>query len=577
GNAAFANNGRTIVATGGYDGKVKLWDCLSGFCFVTFVEHSAAVMDVCFTPQGNAILTASLDGSVRAFDLLRYRNFRTFVAAEKNTGHLLDILSGHDGPVVSLTFHPHPVKSGILASGSWDSTVRIWDVFNYRTSKAGNSEPLMHSKDVLAIAFDPTGNGRLAASVLTGKIHFWNVDTAESMGIIEGLRDIHSGRRKGEKFAANNTRGLSKRHLLGNLAGVNQNQHFTSICFSSSGEYLLAASKHSPRICVYDVQTSFLLYSVQLTQNRSLDGILMELNSKYMLDGQAAIQEFDLSDSDADEDDIGEKRQKRRRKQHTSLPGVIVGENQIEAQKTEFCVWQIKFAMDGRQWAVATSQGVFVYSLDAKGGLPTRGASQQAFYHSMETFQPQFLTKNVNIQAIDEALSAQHYSKAFILSLALNQYSLLVRVYESIPFDSIPLVVSSIPPSLLPPLLNLLRVLLGLEGSQRTRHFQVHLIWLKACLTLHMDVFQSDFNAFYSSNPSSLPSTGESSSQDETALDSFHSLRNIDLRSLFLLLLNQIQQWHSTLNESFGKNVQILTYITNMRKTQPPSSSNHKN
>ena len=31
---------------------------------------------------GNAVLSASADGSVRAFDLLRYRNFRTFASPD---------------------------------------------------------------------------------------------------------------------------------------------------------------------------------------------------------------------------------------------------------------------------------------------------------------------------------------------------------------------------------------------------------------------------------------------------------------------------------------------------------------
>ncbi len=43
----------------------------SGFCFVTFSEHSAPVTAVRFLPSGHALLSASLDGTVRAFDLVR--------------------------------------------------------------------------------------------------------------------------------------------------------------------------------------------------------------------------------------------------------------------------------------------------------------------------------------------------------------------------------------------------------------------------------------------------------------------------------------------------------------------------
>lgn len=66
-----------VVVTGGDDGKIKLWSMTSGFCYVTFSEHTAAVTDLCYVRGGHAIVSASLDGTVRAFDLVRYRNFRT--------------------------------------------------------------------------------------------------------------------------------------------------------------------------------------------------------------------------------------------------------------------------------------------------------------------------------------------------------------------------------------------------------------------------------------------------------------------------------------------------------------------
>jgi WD40 repeat protein len=44
----------------------------SGFCFVTFSEHTAPVTAVRFLPSGHALLSASLDGTVRAFDLVRW-------------------------------------------------------------------------------------------------------------------------------------------------------------------------------------------------------------------------------------------------------------------------------------------------------------------------------------------------------------------------------------------------------------------------------------------------------------------------------------------------------------------------
>ena len=53
--------------------QVKLWNASSGFCFVTFSEHSSAVTAVAFSPSGKVVVSASLDGTVRAFDLHRYQ------------------------------------------------------------------------------------------------------------------------------------------------------------------------------------------------------------------------------------------------------------------------------------------------------------------------------------------------------------------------------------------------------------------------------------------------------------------------------------------------------------------------
>ncbi len=145
-----------FMASGGEDGKVKIWNTINSQCFVTFNEHTAPVTGVQFKQTGDVVCSASLDGTVRAFDLNRYRNFRTFTTPQPvqfsclsidssgdfvaaggfdvfdifvwsmTTGHLLQTLRGHEGPISSICFSPSLMPT--LASGSWDKTCRTWDV-----------------------------------------------------------------------------------------------------------------------------------------------------------------------------------------------------------------------------------------------------------------------------------------------------------------------------------------------------------------------------------------------------------------------------------------------------------------
>lgn len=47
---------------------------------MTFSEHTGPVTGLAFLPNSAAVVSSSLDGTVRAFDLIRYRNFRTMTS-----------------------------------------------------------------------------------------------------------------------------------------------------------------------------------------------------------------------------------------------------------------------------------------------------------------------------------------------------------------------------------------------------------------------------------------------------------------------------------------------------------------
>ncbi|XP_052183465.1 periodic tryptophan protein 2 [Diospyros lotus] len=413
-----------LLATGADDNKIKVWTVSSGFCFVTFSEHTNAVTALHFTSNSHCLLSASLDGTVRAWDLFRYRNFRTFttpssrqfvsLAADQSgevicagtldsfeifvwsmkTGRLLDVLSGHEGPVHGLMFSP---TTAILASSSWDKTVRLWDVFEGK----GAVETFPHTHDVLTVVYRPDGK-QLACSTLDSQIHFWDPIDGLLMYTIEARRDIAHGRLMTDRRSAANS---------------SSGKCFTTLCYSADGSYIFAGGV-SKYICMYDVADQVLLRRFQITHNLSLDGVLDFLNSKKMTEAGP----LDLIDDDNSDAEEGIDKQTRGKLGY-NLPGSLPNSGRPVIRTK--C---LRIAPTGRSWAAATTEGVIVYSID------------ESFI-----FDPTDLDIDVTPEAIDAALSEDQPSRALILSLRLNEDALIKKcILAIIPVD-IPVVASSVP------------------------------------------------------------------------------------------------------------------------------------
>lgn len=303
---AYSPDG-AYLATGGDDGKVKCWTTKNSLCFTTFTDHESSITDIKFLPKkGNAVLTSSLDGTVRAFDLVKYKNFRTMkpnkptqltclaieesgdiVCAGSNdpfnifvwslkTGMLIDVLSGHTGPISSLDFLH---SSGTLTSSSWDKTVRTWDVLG----KDSTIETFEHGSEVLQSLFHPNSND-VVSTTNSGSIFVWDQEQSGIKSVIECRMDIQGGRLR-------NDRNSAKRST--------KNKHFNTIAISPNGQFIIGGG-NSKNICLYDIRNKLLIRRFAVTHNRSLDGVLLQLNSKNVKGG-VADHELDV-DSDLEED-----------------------------------------------------------------------------------------------------------------------------------------------------------------------------------------------------------------------------------------------------------------------------------
>ncbi|KAH7470736.1 hypothetical protein PRIC2_001242 [Phytophthora ramorum] len=470
--ASYSPDGR-LLATGADDAKLKLWDTNSGFCYVTFTEHSAPVTAVQFTPSGQAVVSASLDGTVRAFDLNRYKNFRVLTTPEPTqflslaldpsgqvvcagsmdpfnvyvwslqTGRLTDVLSGHSGPVTSLSFSPSSSAEPILASASWDHTVRLWNLF---ASKKSFIEPLAHPTDVLAVAFRPDGK-ELASTTLNGAINIWNVKDGEQVGSIDGKRDIAGGRKEGDRITAANNQ-LSK--------------HFTSVCYSADGSLLLAGGR-SKFVCIYAVGPQILLKKFQISHNLSLDGILDKLNNKNITESGLTKGELDahLDDSEASGRNPG-----------SNLVGAKRAVDPGSRRKNmEVLSKAVLFSPTGRAWAAATTEGLLIYGLDES-----------------LAFDPFELDEDITPDSITQTLERREYARALVMALHLNEEPLIARCVEGVPLANIPLVAQTLRGEMY--LQRLLQLLA--KRLEKSPHLEFYLQWSLAVLNTHGQTLRDD-------------------------------------------------------------------------------------
>lgn len=455
---SFSSDGQN-VATGGDDGKIKIWNVTSGFCFVTFSDHTSSISAVEFAKQGQVLFSASLDGTVRAYDLVRYRNFRTFtsptpvqfsalavdpsgevVAAGSTdsfevymwsvqTGKLLDVLAGHEGPVSSLAFSP-AAGGSYLASGSWDKTVRLWSVFG----RSRAVEPFTLNSDVLAVAFRPDGR-ELAASSLDGQIVFWDVELGKQVNVIEGRRDIAGGRKVDDRItAANNSSGKA----------------FNSMAYTADGTCLIAGG-NSKYVVIYDTREGVMVKKFQISQNLSLDGTQEFLDSRLITEAGGEIV-----DDRGDESDLEDRLD-------ITLPGASRGDLSKRKYKQEARTKCVRFSPTGRVWAAASTEGLLMYSLD-----------------DSITFDPFDLDMDLTPQSVLQVLTSGEYLKALVMAFRLNEKVLIRRTYESVPHGDIQLVARQLPVVYLPAMLRFLGM--HVESSP---HMEYDLLWINALLTCH--------------------------------------------------------------------------------------------
>ncbi|KAF5753007.1 Transducin/WD40 repeat-like superfamily protein [Tripterygium wilfordii] len=218
---------RNILASASADKQVKIWDVSVGRCDITMEHHTDKVQAVAWnhhSPQ--VLLSGSFDHSIVMKDgrVPTHSGFRWSVTADveslvwdPHTEHSF-VVSLEDGTVrgfdirtatsspsseskPSFTLHAHdqavctvsynPLAPNLLATGSTDKMVKLWDLSNNQPSCIASTNP--KAGGVFTIAFSENSSFLLAIGGSKGKLQVW--DTLSDAAVSRRFGKYSQGKR----------------------------------------------------------------------------------------------------------------------------------------------------------------------------------------------------------------------------------------------------------------------------------------------------------------------------------------------------------------------------------------------
>ncbi|CAJ1942808.1 unnamed protein product [Cylindrotheca closterium] len=167
----------TVLASAGRDGSIRLWQtdesCI-GVLQDESIDYQVNAFD--FSPDGRRLI-AAVERSDHVGRLLIWNDLGEESTIETLVAPNGKMMHNHEGRCTSVRFSP---DGHYFATGSWDSTIRIW---NATASNQLVFEGILRMRDeVHSIAFTPNGK-ILAAGCCDRSVFFWKMETATETGV----------------------------------------------------------------------------------------------------------------------------------------------------------------------------------------------------------------------------------------------------------------------------------------------------------------------------------------------------------------------------------------------------------
>jgi WD40 repeat protein/class 3 adenylate cyclase len=153
----FAPDGRTLVLSG--QGLAWLAEVATGEVIRTFAGHEGAVMSARFSPDGQSLVTAGADSTVRIWEVA--------------TGQEIGRLTGHNDAVWMALFSP---DGTLIATASADGSLRLWGAASGQELR----RYVLHTAGVENAVFSP--DGRFIASASDdATARMWDADYHDTL------------------------------------------------------------------------------------------------------------------------------------------------------------------------------------------------------------------------------------------------------------------------------------------------------------------------------------------------------------------------------------------------------------
>jgi WD40 repeat protein len=197
------------------------------------------IISVVFSPDGRYVLSGSWDNTIRLWDVTTGREIKTF--------------SGHSNEVRSVAFNPDGRQ---VLSGSDDNTVKLWDVATGREIRTFSG----HEDAIYSVAFSPNGRQVLSGSN-DNTVKLWDTATGREIRTFFG----HSSYINSVVFSPNGKQVLSGSDdntiKLWDATTGREIRTFSgheddiySVAFSPNGRQVLSGSRDNT-IKLWDVAT----------------------------------------------------------------------------------------------------------------------------------------------------------------------------------------------------------------------------------------------------------------------------------------------------------------------------------